>query len=389
MGASDEPGDSSDQSWSDWSFGILERYFGLPDRPDTRLLVHGVLIVTLTVLAMYVADAYDRRWGFLGGLRHQVGTLRKLGLEGTVNLKAPMTDQQLTSMYARLRELGTIDQRDVLSIRTAARARLSHDAYFKIRPFFRDPLEMQRLALVRMESLIYVNLLMVILPIFAAGYVVWFLMMYFQRYIVTACWMFFVECVVQFIIDWIVAEVKKIIGDAVNIIVKIVTLGFGGNVINVTMPNFSDYWNRWWASYVQPMLDDMSREYTCRFDDRKERLAELLETLFTPINKVYAWFVALKRHLTDMPYAEFKSFVLATYPEFVSKNADIADDLIGVDRAFFRWLQGQAQQNTLTTSLAEVRRAAAVAAAEAIGPESVDVRGPPPVISEGVCSVVL
>ncbi|CAL8461047.1 g845 [Coccomyxa elongata] len=314
MGASDEQGNSSDQSWSDWSFGILERYFGLPDRPDTRLLVHGVLIVTLTVLAMYVADAYDRRWGFLGGLRHQVGTLRKLGLEGTVNLKAPMTDQQLTSMYARLRELGTIDQRDVLSIRTAARARLSHDAYFRIRPFFRDPLEMQRLALVRLESLIYVNLLMVILPIFAAGYVVWFLMMYFQRYLVTACWMFFVECVVQFIIDWIVAEVKKIIGDAVNIIVKIVTLGFGGNVINVTMPNFSDYWNRWWASYVQPMLDDMSREYTCRFDDRKERLAELLETLFTPINKVYAWFVALKRHLADMPYAEFKSFVLATYP---------------------------------------------------------------------------
>lgn len=389
MGASDEQGNSSDQSWSDWSFGILERYFGLPDRPDTRLLVHGVLIVTLTVLAMYVADAYDRRWGFLGGLRHQVGTLRKLGLEGTVNLKAPMTDQQLTSMYARLRELGTIDQRDVLSIRTAARARLSHDAYFRIRPFFRDPLEMQRLALVRLESLIYVNLLMVILPIFAAGYVVWFLMMYFQRYLVTACWMFFVECVVQFIIDWIVAEVKKIIGDAVNIIVKIVTLGFGGNVINVTMPNFSDYWNRWWASYVQPMLDDMSREYTCRFDDRKERLAELLETLFTPINKVYAWFVALKRHLADMPYAEFKSFVLATYPGFVSKNADIADDLIGVDRAFFRFLQGRAKTNTLTTSLADVRRAAAVAAAEAIGPESVDVRGPPPVISDGVCSVVL
>jgi hypothetical protein len=389
MGASDEQGNSSDQSWSDWSFGILERYFGLPDRPDTRLLVHGVLIVTLTVLAMYVADAYDRRWGFLGGLRHQVGTLRKLGLEGTVNLKAPMTDQQLTSMYARLRELGTIDQRDVLSIRTAARARLSHDAYFRIRPFFRDPLEMQRLALVRVESLIYVNLLMVILPIFAAGYVVWFLMMYFQRYLVTACWMFFVECVVQFIIDWIVAEVKKIIGDAVNIIVKIVTLGFGGNVINVTMPNFSDYWNRWWASYVQPMLDDMSREYTCRFDDRKERLAELLETLFTPINKVYAWFVALKRHLADMPYAEFKSFVLATYPGFVSKNADIADDLIGVDRAFFRFLQGRAKRNTMTTSLADVRRAAAVAAAEAIGPESVDVRGPPPVISDGVCSVVL
>ena len=375
---------------SDTFFTIIQTLFGIPDRKDTRYLVQICLSVSLVGFVLFAMSWYDDNIGYLGNVKHQIELLSKYGYAGIVRLKNPLSDVQLDTFYKKLSELGTLDKRDIISIKNMSQAKKAHRAFFKPRPFYSNPTDSLQITGIQQKTLQISSLMLQLMYPFLAGFVVWFFMKYFTRYLFRAFAMFWLEVIFAFVIDWIVAEVKKVVADVVNMIVRILTFGLLGGAISVTMPNFKDYWNRWWNSYIQPMLNEIDDEYSCRFEAKMRFVAKAVEALMTPINKIYSWWFIMKSYAIDIPFNEFKELVLRTYPAFVEKNAGIADDLAEIDKRFLALLQGNLRKKSSAlkeeTTATKTPRMTNVKGNET--PSIVDNRVTPLESAMGICQVV-
>lgn len=325
---------------SDRVFAMIKTLFGIPDRQDTRFLVKITAMLLLVTFALFAIEWYDDNIGYLRNVKHQIQLLNTFGYKNVFRLRNPLSDTQLATFYKKLSDLGTLDKRDVIRIKQISQAKLAHQAYFKPRVFYDNPLDALQMTGLQQKMLMASSLTLQLMYPFLFGFIVWFLLKYFTRYLFRAFAMFWLEVIFAFVIDWIVAEVKKVVADVVNMIVKILTFGLVGSAVLVTMPNFQDYWNNWWKKYIQPMINEIDDEYSCRFQAKARYVAAALEALMTPVNKIYSWWFMLKSYAIDIPYNEFKDFVLQTYPSFVERNGRVADRLEELDRRFFEALKG-------------------------------------------------
>ena len=375
---------------SDTFFTVIQTLFGIPDRKDTRYLVQICLSVSLVGFVLFAISWYDDNIGYLGKVKHQIELLSKYGYAGVVRLKNPLSDVQLDTFYKKLSELGTLDKRDIISIKNLSQAKRAHRAFFKPRPFYSNPFDSLQMSGIQQKTLQVASLTLLLMIPFLAGYVVWFFMKYFTRYLFRAMAMFWLEVIFAFVIDWIVAEVKKVVADVVNMIVRILTFGLLGGAVSVTMPNFKNYWNRWWNNYIQPMLNEINDEYSCRFEAKMRYIAKAVEALMTPINKIYSWWFIMKSYAIDIPYNEFKELVLRTYPAFVERNAGIADDLAEIDKRFLALLQGNLGKklSTKKKATATVKTSRTSAVVNNGLPSIVDNRVTPSESAMGICQVV-
>jgi hypothetical protein len=349
-----------------------------------------VLLSSLFGLLLFSIAWYDDNIGYLGNVKHQIQLLSKYGYDGVVRLGKPLSDVQLDTFYKKLSELGTLDKRDIIGIRQLSQAKKAHEAFFKPRPFYNNPFDSLHMSGIQQKSLQISSFALQLMYPFLAGFIVWFLMKYFSRYLFPAFAMFWLEVIFSFTIDWIVAEVKKVVADVVNMIVRILTFGLLGGGVSVTMPNFQDYFNRWWNKYIQPMLNEIDDEYSCRFEQKMRYVAKAVQALVTPINKIYSWWFILKSYAIDIPYNEFKTLVLQTYPKFVERNATIADDLVDIDARFFALLKGKLSVPTTpveeTTTTKKTAQKPEMTMFEV--PSIVDNRVTPLSEARGVCQVV-
>lgn len=375
---------------SDRFFTIVQTLFGIPDRKDTRYLVQICLSVSLVGFVLFAIAWYDDNIGYLGNVKHQIELLSKYGYAGVVRLKNPLSDVQLESFYKKLSELGTLDKRDIISIKNLSQAKRAHRAFFKPRPFYSNPFDSLQMSGIQQKTLQISSFALQLMYPFLAGFIVWFFLKYFTRYLFKAFAMFWLEVIFAFVIDWIVAEVKKVVADVVNMIVRILTFGLLGGAVSVTMPNFRDYWNRWWNNYIQPMINEIDDEYSCRFEAKMRFVAKAVQALMTPINKIYSWWFILKSYAIDIPYKEFKELVLRTYPAFVERNAGIADDLADIDKRFLNFLQGNLGKRSVaankTIAVTETSPITTDPIVEI--PSIVDNRATPLRSAVGVCQVV-
>ena len=371
-------------------FTIVQTLFGIPDRKDTRYLVQICLSVSLVGFVLFAIAWYDDNIGYLGNVKHQIELLSKYGYAGVVRLKNPLSDVQLESFYKKLSELGTLDKRDIISIKNLSQAKRAHRAFFKPRPFYSNPFDSLQMSGIQQKTLQISSFALQLMYPFLAGFIVWFFLKYFTRYLFKAFAMFWLEVIFALVIDLIVAEVKKVVADVVNMIVRILTFGLLGGAVSVTMPNFRDYWNRWWNNYIQPMINEIDDEYSCRFEAKMRFVAKAVQALMTPINKIYSWWFILKSYAIDIPYKEFKELVLRTYPAFVERNAGIADDLADIDKRFLNFLQGNLGKRSVaankTIAVTETSPITTDPIVEI--PSIVDNRATPLRSAVGVCQVV-
>ena len=375
---------------SDRFFTIVQTLFGIPDRKDTRYLVQICLSVSLVGFVLFAIAWYDDNIGYLGNVKHQIELLSKYGYAGVVRLMNPLSDVQLESFYKKLSELGTLDKRDIISIKNLSQAKRAHRAFFKPRPFYSNPFDSLQMSGIQQKTLQISSFALQLMYPFLAGFIVWFFLKYFTRYLFKAFAMFWLEVIFAFVIDWIVAEVKKVVADVVNMIVRILTFGLLGGAVSVTMPNFRDYWNRWWNNYIQPMINEIDDEYSCRFEAKMRFVAKAVQALMTPINKIYSWWFILKSYAIDIPYKEFKELVLRTYPAFVERNAGIADDLADIDKRFLNFLQGNlGKRSVAANKTIAVTKTSPITTDPIVEiPSIVDNRATPLRSAVGVCQVV-
>ena len=319
---------------------MIKTLFGIPDRQDTRFLVKITAMLLLVTFALFAIEWYDDNIGYLRNVKHRIQLLNTFGYKNVFRLRNPLSDTQLATFYKKLSDLGTLDKRDVIRIKQISQAKLAHHAYFRPRVFYDNPLDALQMTGLQQKMLMASSLTLQLMYPFLFGFIVWFVLKYFTRYLFRAFAMFWLEVIFAFVIDWIVAEVKKVVADVVNMIVKILTFGLVGSAVSVTMPKFQNYWNNWWKKYIQPMINEIDDEYSCRFQAKARYVAAALEALMTPVNKIYSWWFMLKSYAIDIPYNEFKDFVLQTYPSFVERNGRVADGLEELDRRFFEALKG-------------------------------------------------
>lgn len=376
--------------FSNTVFAMIKTLFGIPDRPDTRYLVEISLLASLVAFVIFAIAWYDDNVGYMKSVKHQIELLNAFGYKNVFRLKNPLSDTQLATFYKKLSDLGTLDKRDVIRIKQVSHAKLAHRAYFKPRPFYNNPFDSLHMTGLQQKMLMVSSLSLQLMYPFIFGFVVWFLLKYCTRYLFRAFAMFWLEVIFAFVIDWIVSEVKKVVAEVVNMVVKILTFGLVGSAVSVTMPNFQDYWNRWWSKYIQPMLNEIDDEYSCRFQAKARYVAAALEALMTPVNKIYSWWFILRTYAIDIPYNEFKELVLNTYPGFVERNARVADRLEEIDKRFLDLLKGNLSRQAVNNKTAALKKAQSPPKTTPIpvGPTLIDNRVTNKLFATDVCQVV-
>lgn len=321
----------------DWYERILT-YYGVQDRPDL-IYLFGVLTCTCIVFVIFkFSYVWDKNFGFLGGIGNKLRVLKRYGMSA-LTMQKPMTSTELDNYFSLMRDTVKLSQSDQWNIKRMAVARQAHDAYFTLRPQYRDPVKSISYQAARMVMMFIFQITLQILPYFLAGYLLWALLKYIS-YWTKATVGFLIEVVFKFLVDWIKAEISKIFAEIVNTIVKALTFGIKkGKTINVTMPSYATYVNAWWKKYIKPLLDNIDDEYGCRVDAAKRALAKALGWILLPLKQIYIWYAKLRKYGLDLPYDAFKDVVLKTYPAYVQQNGKFADDLVDLDKRFYSMLK--------------------------------------------------
>ncbi len=330
---------SSQLSWYSKMYDRFIAYYGFQNRPDLIYFLKLLLLVALILLSCKFWNVYDRRFGYLGGLKTKIKVFKTMGLSGIFSLKKPMTASQLESYFTSMRQAGKLENVDIWRIKTLAAARQAHDAYFALRPDFKDHNKSLYFQMARLMAVQLFQIAAIVMPYFLAGYVIWALLKYFTFW-TKASLGFLLEVQYKFIIDWIKAEISKIFAEIVNTIVKILTLGIKkGKAITVSMPTYSTYVNAWWKKYIKPLLDNVDDEYGCRVDEAKRSVAKAVGWIVLPLKTIYTWYLQLKKYGLDLPYDAFKEMVLRLYPQYVEQHGRLADDLAALDKNFYAMLK--------------------------------------------------
>ena len=340
--APSNPDASQNKSTVTWYRKLYDKivaYYGYQNRPDLIYFVTTIILLVILLLSVKFWKVWDDRYGYMGGLSTKLKIFKTLGLNDIFSMKKPMDASQLETYFAGLRQAGKLDNTDIWRIKTMSSARQSHDAYFRLRPNFKDHRKSLLFQMVRLMFVQIMQIAMIVMPYFLGGYLIWAFLKYFT-YWTKATLGFLLEVQYKFIIDWIKAEISKIFADIVNTIVKILTLGIKkGKAINVSMPTYSTYVNNWWKKYIKPLLDNVDDEYGCRVDEAKRSVAMAVGWIVLPLKTIYTWYLQLKKYGLDLPYDVFKEMVLRLYPQYVESNGRLADDLVALDKNFYEFLK--------------------------------------------------
>lgn len=320
-----------------WYERILT-YYGVTDRPDL-IYLFGLLSCTCIVFVIFkLSYVWDKNFGFLGGLGNKLRVWKRFGLS-SLSMQKPMTPVELDKYFSTMRDTVKLSQSEQWNIKRMAVSRQAHDAYYTLRPHYRDPAKSLAYQMARMMMLFIFQIVLQVLPYFLAGYLLWALLKYLS-YWTKASLGFLIEVQYKFIVDWIKAEISKIFAEIINVIVKVLTFGIKkGKTVNVTMPSYPNYVNAWWKKYIKPLLDNIDDEYGCRVDAAKRALAKALGWILLPLKQIYIWYAKLRKYGLDLPYDAFKDLVLKAYPLYVQQNGKFADDLVELDKRFYNMLK--------------------------------------------------
>lgn len=383
------PLDVSTGSWFTKVRNRIINYYGLQSRPDLVLLFTVLAVIITTIGVNHLLKKWDDKYGYLGGLTTKIKLFHNLGLNRIMSLTKPMNDAQLESYFGLLRQAGQLDKESIWKIKTLASARQAHDAFFQLRPFFRDKTKNVNFMLARVNMLLITKLALIVLPYFLIGYVLWALIKYF-KYWTKASTGFLLEVQYKYLISYIVYEISKIFSKIVTVMVKALTLGIVKKTIDIgQQPEYSKYVDAWWKKYVKPLVNDVNHEYGCRIDEAKRATAKAVGMLLLPVKQIYVWYIKLRRYGLDQPFEAFKRTVVTNYPAFVESNGRYADNLQYLDKKFYNLLRKNVEHAKGFKRLKRSSRKAQVNKAWA-GPNkdiSIDLRKPPEK-QQDVCQII-
>ncbi len=307
--------------------------------PDKRLYIRLSILLILFGCGIICWKIYDDNFGYLGALSTKLKVMKTAGWSSLNLMKKPMSPESLTQYFAAMREAGSLTNLELHGVQVAAAARKAHDAFFTFKVFHFDKAESAAHLATWAFLMGVATVMLYIAPIFLTLYTLWLLLKYF-KYWTKAALGYLLEVNFKFIVDWIVAEVKKVFAEIVNMIVKVLTFGIKkGKTVTVSMPKYSDYVKKWYKKYITPVLREIDNEYGCRVDTRKRKIAKALGWILLPVKQIYSWYAMLKRYGLDLPLSEFRDSVMRTYPAFVKVNAQYADNLTELDRKYYEYLR--------------------------------------------------
>ena len=312
-------------------------------RPDLLFLLLSFISVAGVIAILWGLDMYDRMYGYLGPVSAHFKAVRELGYKGIAQLRDPTNQVDPAHIYKTIQNAAKLTDAQIVEVKVAMSARKAHDLAFGLHPFHHDPIDDILQTQLKVQTMIGLAVLLSIAWPFVLAYILWFLVKYW-KVLFPAAGAFMLEVLMKFLVDTIVAEVKKVMGGVTNSVVKVFTFGRKKSpAVTVTMPVFSDYTDKWYAKYVQPPKDDASNEYTCKVLAKTRFARDAINALTVPFHQMVDWFRRIKARGIDIPFAQFRQLVLDTYPAFVTSHSEYIDDLRVLERKFYKKVKADAK----------------------------------------------
>ena len=312
-------------------------------RPDLLFLLLSFLTIGGTIGWLWAMEIYDHLYGYMGPISSHIRAVHQLGYKGIRQLRDPNNTVPPAQIYRTIQDAAKLSDAQIAHVKVAMAARKAHDIAFELQPFYNDPLDDILQIQLQIQGIIILLLLLIIFVPFILGYLLWFIIKYWVKLIPAAAG-FILEVCIKFFMDWIVAEVKQVFADVISVVVRIFTFGKKKKTVTVNMPVFSDYWGKWWKKYIQPLTDDMQKEYQCKIYARTKSIRDAMSKLAMPYRQTMAWFQKLKLRGLTMPYDEFQQLVLKRYPGFVASRPNL--DAAQIKKLFYDKLKSQTKQPT-------------------------------------------
>lgn len=335
-----KPPDLSKANWYTRLLTAFWQFYGIEDRPDLQLFFSILTVTAFVLCIVYLCRKWDDKFGYFSALKTKFKVLKKIGFHDVFNFKKPMNPSQLETYFDRVKAAANLDRTEIWNIKRLANSRMAHDAYFRLRPFYKNSIGSVNLATARVQVMIIGAIVMQILPIFLLLYICWFIVRYWKLLWVPL-FHFFIDVLLKYCVTYALWWVGETIGRSINSAISGATLGVVKHVIPdfPPPPTFSSLYQIWLMKYMYPALNSINGEYSCYLTETADAVDTVLAPVMVPAQMMYKWYVKLKAYGLDAPFDEFSKIVSEAYVKFIDSNRAFEDNISSLNQRFYSILK--------------------------------------------------